>query len=221
MHTYNVAEKFVSINGEGRRAGQTAVFIRFKGCNLDCSYCDTKWANREDCPCESLTALEILEYVLASGIKNVTLTGGEPLLQENIRELIGLLGENALSVEIETNGSADISDYRDEKYRPAFTLDYKLPSSGMENHMLTENYKYLQKTDTVKFVSGSCADLERTLEIIREYGLIGKCAVYISPVFGKLKPAEIVEFMIQNKLNGVNLQLQMHKFIWEPNARGV
>ncbi len=221
MHTYNVAEKFVSINGEGRRAGQTAVFIRFKGCNLDCSYCDTKWANREDCPCESLTAREILEYVLASGIKNVTLTGGEPLLQENVRELIDLLGENSLSVEIETNGSVDISEYRDDEYRPTFTLDYKLPSSGMENRMLTENYKYLQEKDTLKFVSGSRADLERALEIIREYSLAEKCAVYISPVFGKIDPAEIVEFMIQNKLNGVNLQLQLHKFIWEPNARGV
>lgn len=221
MYTYNVAEKFVSINGEGRRAGQTAVFVRFKGCNLDCSYCDTKWANRGDCPCESLTEKDILEYVLASGIKNVTLTGGEPLLQENVRELIELLGENSLSVEIETNGSVDISAYRNDKHRPIFTLDYKLPSSGMESRMLTENYKYLQKTDTVKFVSGSRADLERALEIIREYGLAEKCAVYISPVFGMIDPAEIVEFMLQNKLNGVNLQLQLHKFIWDPNMKGV
>ncbi len=221
MYTYNVAEKFTSINGEGRRAGQTAVFIRFKGCNLNCSYCDTKWANCKDCPCEKLTAKDILDYILDSGIKNVTLTGGEPLLQENVRELINLLGENSLSVEIETNGSADISIYQNDKFRPIFTLDYKLPSSGMESHMLTENYKYLQKNDTVKFVSGSRADLECALEIIRKYGLAEKCAVYISPVFGEIEPAEIVDFMLENKLNGVNLQLQMHKFIWDPNMRGV
>lgn len=221
MYKYNVAEKFVSINGEGRRAGQTAVFVRFKGCNLDCSYCDTKWANRADCPCESLTEKDILDYVLASGIKNVTLTGGEPLLQENVRELIVLLGENSLSVEIETNGSVDISAYQNDQFRPIFTLDYKLPSSGMESRMLTENYKYLHQSDTVKFVSGSRADLERALEIIREYGLAEKCAVYISPVFGMIDPAEIVEFMLQNKLNGVNLQLQLHKFIWDPNMKGV
>ncbi|MCM1024462.1 MAG: putative 7-carboxy-7-deazaguanine synthase QueE [Prevotella sp.] len=221
MSTYSVAEKFVSINGEGRRAGQTAVFVRFKRCNLSCSYCDTAWANAGNCPCERLTEAEILGYVLSSGIKNVTLTGGEPLLQPNIKSLIDLLGENSLSVEIETNGSVDISGYGGDPFRPIFTLDYKLPSSGMESHMLTENYKHLQKTDTVKFVAGSPADLERALEIIREYGLTEKCAVFISPVFGKIDPAEIVEFMIKNKLNGVNLQLQLHKFIWEPNARGV
>ncbi len=91
----------------------------------------------------------------------------------------------------------------------------------MENFMRTENFAILDARDTVKFVSGSLADLERALEIIRKYGLIGKCAVYISPVFGKLKPAEIVDFMLSNKLNGVNVQLQMHKFIWDPNMRGV
>lgn len=87
--------------------------------------------------------------------------------------------------------------------------------------MRTENFALLDARDTVKFVSGSRADLERALEVIREYGLIGKCAVYISPVFGKLTPAEIVEFMLANRLNGVNVQLQMHKFIWNPEMRGV
>lgn len=222
MHTYKIAEMFSSINGEGTHAGQLAFFIRFTGCNLNCSYCDTKWANVPNAPFTEMTGDEILSEVKKSGIKNVTVTGGEPLIQPNIIPLLEMLCGDGHYVEIETNGSADVSEVlKIKENRPALTMDYKLPSSGMENHMRTENLFALEKKDTVKFVSGSRADLERALEIIREYGLIGKCAVYISPVFGKLKPAEIVDFMLENKLNGVNVQLQMHKFIWDPNARGV
>lgn len=222
MHTYKIAEMFSSINGEGTHAGQLAFFIRFTGCNLNCSYCDTKWANVPNAPFTEMTGDEILSEVKKSGIKNVTVTGGEPLIQPNIIPLLEMLCGDDRYVEIETNGSADVSEVLKIKgNRPALTMDYKLPSSGMENHMRTENLFALEKKDTVKFVSGSRADLERALEIIREYGLIGKCAVYISPVFGKIEPAEIVNFMLENKLNGVNVQLQMHKFIWDPNARGV
>lgn len=222
MYKYKIAETFSSINGEGTHAGQLAFFIRFTGCNLNCSYCDTKWANVPNAPFTEMTADEILSEVKKSGIKNVTVTGGEPLIQPNIIPLLEMLCGGGRYVEIETNGSADVSEVlKIKENRPALTMDYKLPSSGMENYMHTENLFALEKKDTVKFVSGSRADLERALEIIREYGLIGKCAVYISPVFGKIKPAEIVDFMLENKLNGVNVQLQMHKFIWDPNARGV
>lgn len=222
MHTYQIAEMFSSINGEGTHAGQLAFFIRFMGCNLNCSYCDTKWANVPNVPFTEMTADEILSAVQKSGIKNVTVTGGEPLIQPNIISLLEMLCSDGRYVEIETNGSADVSEVlKIKENRPALTMDYKLTSSGMENHMRTENFSVLEKKDTVKFVSGSRADLERALEIIREYGLIGKCAVYISPVFGEIGPAEIVDFMLENKLNGVNVQLQMHKFIWDPNARGV
>lgn len=221
MYKYNVAEKFVSINGEGRKAGQPAVFVRFKGCNLNCSYCDTKWANAPGCPCMNMTAEEILNYIMSTGITNVTLTGGEPLIQPDIYELIVLLIQNRFDVEIETNGSADISMYANLERRPAFTLDYKLPSSGMECSMLLENYRFLTAADTVKFVCGSQDDLEKALEIIQKYSLVGKCAVYISTVFGKLDPAEAVQFMLMHKMNGVNFQLQLHKFIWNPNQRGV
>lgn len=222
MHTYKIAEMFSSINGEGTHAGQLAFFIRFTGCNLNCSYCDTKWANVPNAPFIEMTADEILSEVKKNGIKNVTVTGGEPLIQPNIIPLLEMLCGDGHYIEIETNGSADVSEVlKIKENRPALTMDYKLPSSDMENHMRTENFSVLEKKDTVKFVSGSRADLERALEIIREYGLIGKCAVYISPVFGEIEPAEIVDFMLANKLNGVNVQLQMHKFIWDPNARGV
>lgn len=222
MHKYKIAEMFSSINGEGTHAGQLAFFIRFTGCNLNCSYCDTKWANVPDAKYTEMTADEILSEVKKSGIKNVTVTGGEPLIQQEIFPLLEMLCGDGRYVEIETNGSADVSAVlKIKENRPALTMDYKLPSSGMESHMRTENFDVLEKKDTVKFVAGSRADLERALEIIREFGLIEKCSVYISPVFGEIEPAEIVDFMLENKLNGVNVQLQLHKFIWDPNARGV
>lgn len=218
---YPVVEKFVSINGEGRRAGELAVFIRFRRCNLNCSYCDTRWANAESAAAEMMSAGEIAGYVRSSGVKNVTLTGGEPLLQQELYRLIEPLMESGCRVEIETNGSLPIDGLCNRKFRPSFTLDYKLPGSGMEQHMLTENYEYLTGNDTVKFVAGSRADLEKAAEIIMKYDLMEKCSVYLSPVFGSIDPAEIVDFMAENRLNDIRLQLQLHKFIWDPEKRGV
>ena len=219
--SFPVVEKFVSINGESVRAGEPAVFIRFRGCNLNCTYCDTSWANTSKAPAQMMEADEIAAYVAETGIKNVTLTGGEPLLQKDIYELIECLMKNGSRVEIETNGSVSIKELSQKPYRAVFTLDYKLPCSGMEAHMLTENYEYLCADDAVKFVSGSISDLERAAQIIENYKLTEKCRVYLSPVFGSIEPAQMVEFMLEHKLNDVRLQLQLHKFIWDPNRRGV
>lgn len=214
-----VVEKFTSINGEGTRAGELAVFVRFKGCNLRCSYCDTMWANESDCFYKEETPEEIVNYVLAAGIRNVTLTGGEPLLQKDIRELIHLLLQAGLRVEIETNGAVNLSDFCEE--RPIFTMDYKLPSSGCEEHMIAENMELLETNDTVKFVSGSQEDLLRAREVIQTYDLTSRCHVYLSPVFGSIEPVQMVEFMQKHQMNDVRLQIQMHKVIWDPNERGV
>ena len=214
-----VVEKFTSINGEGTRAGELAVFVRFKGCNLRCSYCDTMWANESDCSYKEETPEEIVNYVLAAGIRNVTLTGGEPLLQKDIRELIHLLLHAGLRVEIETNGAVNLSDFCEE--RPIFTMDYKLPSSGCEEYMIAENMELLETNDTVKFVSGSQEDLLRALEVIQAYNLTSRCHVYLSPVFGSIEPVQMVEFMLKHQMNDVRLQIQMHKVIWDPNERGV
>ena len=218
-----VAEKFISINGEGTRAGELAVFVRFVGCNLRCTYCDTMWANEPGCPYEEMTPAQICDYVRSTGISNVTLTGGEPLLQKQMEELIGqLIRECGVRVEIETNGAVDLHPFAQiPEGRPSFTMDYKLPSSGCEDRMITENFSVLQAQDTVKFVSGSREDLERAAEIIEEYGLLDRCYVYFSPVFGKIEPAEIVDFMLENKLNKARIQIQMHKVIWDPDKRGV
>ena len=110
---YNVVEKFVSINGESKFAGQLAVFIRFRGCNLNCVYCDTKWANTADAPAEQMTKEEIYDYIKSTGVRNVTLTGGEPLLQKGIQELLEYLAKDKnIRIEIETNGSVDIKMIR-------------------------------------------------------------------------------------------------------------
>lgn len=222
MSEYKVVEKFISINGEGVLAGQLAVFVRFKGCNLNCGYCDTKWANLPDAPFELMTEDDIYDYIKETGVKNVTLTGGEPLMQKDIDVLLRkLAADRAIHVEIETNGSVPLDRFASIDNRPAFTLDYKLPGSGMESHMLTENYKLINKRDTVKFVISSRSDLDRAREIITAHKLDEICNVYFSPVFGSIEPSEMVEYMIENKMNGINMQLQMHKFIWDPNQKGV
>ncbi len=222
MTKYKVVEKFVSINGEGQKAGQLAVFVRFCGCNLNCTYCDTKWANVPDAKFEYETADEIIKNIKDTKIKNVTLTGGEPLAQPGINELLEKLSEEKeLSVEIETNGSKNIEELKKLKNTPSVTLDYKLAGSGMEKFMDVSNYEILEQKDTVKFVCSNRVDLEKAKEIIDKYTLTSKCKVYLSAVFGKITPAEIVDFMKENTMNNVNLQLQMHKFIWDPNERGV
>ena len=220
---YKVAEKFSSINGEGRFSGQLAVFIRFAGCNLQCSYCDTAWAQEKDVPYELMTTEEIYEYILASEIRNVTLTGGEPLLQKGILERLQLLAQDDnLAVEIETNGSISVEEVVDiKKNPPKLTMDYKLPASNMEDKMLTANFQYLRQFDTVKFVVGSGEDLERAKQIIDRYELKDRVYLYVSPVFGKIQLKELVEFMKKNKLNGVTLQVQLHKVIWGAEMRGV
>lgn len=214
MNNFKVVEKFISINGEGSKAGQLAAFIRFQGCNLNCSYCDSKYANSDDAKYSLMTEEEIINYLNENKIKNVTLTGGEPLLQKNIKSLIFELLKLNYNVEIETNGSVNIKPFISD-LRPIFTLDYKTPSSLMENYMNEKNYNYLTKDDVVKFVVGNQKDLITAKNIIDKYDLINKAQVYFSPIYGQIDPKEIVAFMIENQLNGVNFQLQLHKYIWK------
>ena len=222
MAQYKVVESFVSINGEGPIAGQLAVFIRFKGCNLACSYCDTAWANAENAAFTSMSEHDIYRYIKETKIKNVTLTGGEPLLQPGIIDLLKLLAaDEALQVEIETNGSIDITPYTLMYNPPVFTMDYKLPGSLMESSMLVSNFERLTQKDTVKFVIGSLEDFMAARDIIYRHTLVGRCNVYLSAVFGQIRLEDIVELMKDHHMNGVNLQLQMHKIIWDPSAKGV
>lgn len=220
---YKVVEKFISVNGEGRMSGQLALFIRFQGCNLSCSYCDTRWANEEDCSFTIMTMEELDQYIKSTGIINVTLTGGEPLIQDHFLELVHYLSkEKDRRIEIETNGSVPILPLKEiENSNIAVTMDYKLPLSGMEHFMKLENMYKLTKEDTIKLVVGSLDDLCRAKKLIDEYKLVQYTNVYISPVFGQITPEEIVEWMKDNLLNHVTLQLQLHKIIWGNDVKGV
>lgn len=219
---FKVVEKFISINGEGKKAGQLAVFIRFAGCNLSCSYCDTMWANEEHVDYEHMNKEEIYQYIKNTNINNVTITGGEPLLQNNIRDLLEYLSRDKhLYVEVETNGSISLDKFSTLDSPPSFTMDYKLPGSCMEDKMLINNFKYLTKKDTLKFVVGTSKDIERVKVLMEQYELIKKTNIYLSPVYGEIDYEDIVEFMKKNELNNVTLQLQLHKIIWSPEKRSV
>lgn len=222
MAEYEVVETFTSINGEGQKAGELAFFIRFKGCNLNCSYCDTTWANCDTCKATVMTEKEIYGLILDSGINNVTITGGEPLFRKDIEVLLDMLNnDDRISVEIETNGSVSLEKFIPYCSNISFTMDYKLPLSGMENRMNLDNFSCLRSNDTVKFVVGGIEDLDKANEIIERYNLLDKTKCYFSPVFGKIDPKDIVDYMKKNKLNAVRLQLQLHKFIWDPEEKGV
>jgi len=219
---FKVVEKFISINGEGMKSGELAVFIRFQKCNLKCSYCDTAWACTDDAEYEEMDCEAITKYIASTGVKNVTLTGGEPLLQENLSILITEIAKSGdMHIEVETNGSQSLLYMSRMIARPSFTMDYKLPSSGMETFMDIENFEVLTKADSVKFVCGSIEDLDKARTLIKKHGLLTNTNVYFSPVHSTLSAEKIVEYMIKHNLNGIRLQLQLHKFIWNPEMRGV
>lgn len=234
LATMPVAERFVSINGEGACAGKLAAFIRFTGCNLRCGYCDTMWANVPGAAAQGETPEQLAAWVRQTGVECVTLTGGEPVLQPLLPQLVELLlGEpgpsgRGLRVEIETNGAADLNELAELRARIgnaapgtlSFTVDWKLPSSGMEQQMLPANFRLLDARDTVKFVCGQ-GDLPRVLEVARQLDLPGRVPVYLSPCFGGIEPARIVEFMQENQMTWATAQVQLHKVIWPDVERGV
>lgn len=219
--TYPIAECFLSINGEGQRAGELAVFLRFPGCNLTCSYCDTAWVNEPDCTATAMETEEILAFVRDAGARNVTATGGEPLLQPGIAALLRVLTKAGFDVEVETNGSVDLAPFLELAPGVCFTMDYKLPGSGMEERMHLPNLALLRRGDTLKLVCGSREDLLQVKALLETGAISGDARLYISPVFGQLAPEEIVEFMKKEKWAEMRLQLQLHKFIWPPEQRGV
>lgn len=214
----NVNEIFCSIEGEGKRAGYPCVFVRFNGCNLRCSYCDTAYA-QEECKGMEMSSKEIAKKVQSFGFDKVTLTGGEPLLQEYIGSLISELVSRGMQVNIETNGSVEIDH---KSYSPDelfYTVDYKCPSSGMSRKMNSKTFSRLRSSDVLKFVVGSKEDMEDALRIINVYD--PPCQIFFSPVFGKIEPVAIVDFIKEHYLKNVRVQLQLHKFIWDPEERGV
>ena len=211
---YKVNEIFKSIEGEGICTGLPCTFIRFYGCNLNCSYCDTRYSC-ENSEYTLMTLDDIITKVQELGGTRVTLTGGEPLLVDDLNYLISVLRSLGFEVNIETNGSCYIGDCTAD----IITMDYKTYTSGMESKMILANIPLLRKQDVLKFVVGNITDLMTMRAIIRDFK--PKCRVYVSPVFGMIEPKDIVEFVLQEKLDDVTVQVQLHKIIWEPDKRGV
>jgi len=221
---FNIIEKFLSIDGEGPTAGELATFIRFQGCNLRCSWCDTNYSWTEQDITEKLTSEEIYRYIKKNKVDNVTLTGGEPLIQNNIEELLLILSkDDQLKVHIETNGAVNIGKFKQavKGENISYIVDFKLPSSNMTEKMVMENLNLVSKNDVYKFVVGSKEDLAKAYEIITKYDLVSKCLVYLSPVFGNIDMEYIVDFMKEKNMNKVRLQAQLHKIIWDKDKKGV
>lgn len=216
---FPVAEIFDSIDGEGKRTGLMATFVRFAGCNLRCAYCDTAYALREEDAAEHLTGDELLARIRAYPWKRITFTGGEPLLQP-IRALCETLGQDGCECNIETNGAVPL--FEERPLRLFYTMDWKCPDSGMEGAMREDNFRRLGPQDVVKFVVSSRRDLLAMERVVRRR-LTGPDAprVYVSPVFGAVEPRALVEFVREKQLADVTVQVQLHKVIWPPDMRGV
>ena len=210
-----VNEIYQSVQGESTWAGLPCVFVRLTFCDLRCTYCDTEYAFYEG---RKMALDEIVAAVRAFGCPLVEVTGGEPLLQPACVSLLAMLCEEGFTVLLETSGSHDIAPVDPRVHR---IMDLKTPSSGECGRNLYANIAHLTRRDEVKFVVGSREDYEWARERMREYDLAATvAAVLFSPVFGKIAPADIVAWMLEDKLPA-RFQFQIHKFIWEPKARGV
>ena len=212
-----VNEIFSSIEGEGIRSGYPVTFVRLFGCNLDCPYCDTVYACKGT-EFFKMSVMEIVSEVAEHGNPRVTLTGGEPLIHRDIFQLVHELTKSGFEVNIETNGSEYIGEYTDIK-NTIITMDYKTPSSGMTDKMDMSNFSILREQDVLKFVVGSEEDLDDMKRILERYK--PHCNIFVSPIFGKIQPVQLVKYIQKNNLQNCRAQLQLHKFIWAPDQRGV
>jgi len=209
-----VNEIYHSIQGESTYTGLPCVFIRLTGCNLRCTYCDTEYAFYDG---NERSIDEIIDEVRKYNCKLVEVTGGEPLIQEESIELMQNLCDEDFDVMLETAGNMPVKDV---DKRVKIIMDLKCPSSGMMDKNLYENVEHLKKDDELKFVIGNREDYNWMKEIIAKYDLQNKCTMLASVVFGTLEPLTLVNWILEDKLE-VRFQLQMHKFIWYPETKGV
>lgn len=224
-----MVEIFQTIEGEGTRAGYPTTFVRLFHCNLRCTWCDTPYSYAPAKPEFQATIADIISEVKRVGHPHICLTGGEPLIHgEKSLLLIQSLAkmEEVRDIHVETNGAISLSPFHEwrssepslgEKVR--FILDYKLPASGEQDKMIDENFACLRETDEVKFVIADQADFQVAVQMVRQH--LKQGVPLFSPVWGKVSPARLVEWMLAERLTQVRLNLQLHKIIWDPNARGV
>jgi len=209
-----VNEIFYSIQGESSFAGLPCVFIRFTHCNLRCNYCDTEYAFYDG---EELTIDEIIKKVDKFNCHLVEITGGEPLLQENIHPLIQELFNHNYEVLLETGGHIDIGQV---DKRVKIIMDVKCPSSGESDKVLWSNLVNLNTTTELKFVIGERNDFDWAISTIEKNKLSQKNKIIFSPVFGQLENDKLADWILESKLP-IRMQLQMHKYIWHPDKKGV
>lgn len=209
-----INEIFQSIQGESSHAGVPCSFIRLTGCNLRCSYCDTSYAYDEG---TEMSLKSIIKQIGEYGCKNVCITGGEPLLQKNVPELIRQLSHMDCKISIETNGSLDINLLPKNAIR---VMDIKCPDSRMHREMDWNNIKKLRHDDEVKFVISSKEDFEWAKSIVVTHDLTHKSKVLFGVVYSRLEPKIVAELIVSNKLD-VRFQLQLHKYIWPDKTRGI
>ncbi len=211
----NICEIFHSIQGESTYSGLPCVFVRTSGCNLRCSYCDTKYAYENG---KDMSVGEVKEIVGSYNCRLVEITGGEPLLQhEEVNKLASLLLGEGYDVLLETNGSVSIKGIDAEVLR---IVDLKCPDSGMSDHICWDNLNYLSDQDQIKFVLSSRRDYDWAKGIIINQLSQKRMEILISTAFGSLDPSEAITWILEDGLK-VRFQLQIHKYIWHPNARGV
>jgi len=209
-----VNEIFYSIQGESSYAGYPCVFVRLTGCNLRCTYCDTKYAYEKG---TNMTIGKILDTVSRYECPLVEITGGEPLLQEETPQLAKALLEKGFQVLVETNGTQNIDLLKDNVVR---IVDIKTPSSGESDKTDWKNLDRIYKDDEIKFVLVNFSDYEWAKGIVRRYNLTQKVTVLFSPASGvNLDPAELAQWILDDRLN-VRLQLQFHKILWPDKDRG-
>ncbi len=209
-----INEIYKSIQGESTYAGLPCIFIRLTYCNLRCTYCDTEYAFYEG---RDMSLDEIINQISQLDCKLVEVTGGEPLVQSESLDLMKHLCDEGYKVLLETGGSLPVENVDP---RVIIIMDLKCPSSGMMNKNRYANLQFLKPEDELKFVIGDEEDYEWSKNIINEHRLTGRCNILFSCVFGKITPGKLTSLILKDKLN-VRFQLQMHKYIWAPETKGV
>jgi 7-carboxy-7-deazaguanine synthase len=209
-----VTEIFHSIQGESSHVGQPCVFVRLTGCPLRCTWCDTDYAFYGG---QERSIDEVLALVHDYGCPLVEVTGGEPLVQPDCFPFITGLCDAGYRVLLETSGAVDIAPVDP---RAHVILDVKCPGSGMTDRMHWPNLSRLAAKDEAKFVLADRADYDWAKEILAQYRIAVRCPVLFSPVFGSLGVRELAEWILADKLP-VRFQIQLHKYIWAPDMRGV
>lgn len=223
-----INEIFHSIQGEGTRAGVRCVFVRLTGCHLRCTFCDTEYSFHEG---EWMSLDEIAGRVRAFDCPTVEITGGEPLLQPDVFELMSRLADAGHLVMLETSGAVSI-----ERVDPRIVriVDVKTPSSGEADRNSSSNLDLIRPTDELKFVIGTREDYEWSRDFVAQHKLTARCPVLFCPVVGidegdraglalyqgHLEPAALAAWIIEDRLD-VRFGYQLHKIIWSPTTRGV